>query len=214
MKAASCPVCGHRKGKRPCPAKSSAICSVCCGTKRQVEIDCPPDCTYLTGAHAPGWDGRESDRRRDWMRLAPAVERLGQDEAAIFFYLLAGMVKIANRLRDTDDAQWLEAVTALRKTAETRGSGLVYEHAAEGFRSKELVREMNDVLTPPGQDRPVADERVLQAALRALEDGLTATRRENAGPAAFLETARRMTVKLVTDPGEKREDAQPRILEP
>src|ERR687884_1465190 len=47
-----CPSCGQRKGKRACPALGRPICTVCCGTKRQVEIDCPPTCAYLSAARA------------------------------------------------------------------------------------------------------------------------------------------------------------------
>ena len=60
----SCPLCQRRKGKRACPARGASICSQCCGTKRHVEVACPADCVYLTGAHAPGWEGRAADRER------------------------------------------------------------------------------------------------------------------------------------------------------
>jgi hypothetical protein len=29
-----CPVCGSRKGKRPCPAHGAPVCPLCCGTSR------------------------------------------------------------------------------------------------------------------------------------------------------------------------------------
>src|SRR5262245_36849038 len=44
---ATCPLCSERAGKRYCPAKETQICAVCCGTKREIEIDCPSSCTYL-----------------------------------------------------------------------------------------------------------------------------------------------------------------------
>ena len=44
-----CCHCGHRKGKRSCPALAGAICSRCCGQHRLVEIDCPSDCIHLGG---------------------------------------------------------------------------------------------------------------------------------------------------------------------
>jgi hypothetical protein len=203
MSVAACPLCGQRKGKRHCPAKGTLICSVCCGTKRQVEIQCPLDCTYLTGAHAPSWDGRESDRRLDMIRIAPHIERLGQDEAAVFFYLLAGMVRISSKHQDADDVRWQQAVTALRKTLETKESGLVYEHAAEGFRSQELVREMREVLQPPEAKQPVAPDRTLLAALSALGGALADTIKEGGDPRAFLSTAVRLTARLVEHGGDK-----------
>ena len=42
-----CVYCQERKGKRPCPALSGAICSQCCGTHRIVSIACHSDCVYL-----------------------------------------------------------------------------------------------------------------------------------------------------------------------
>ena len=84
----TCPLCRKRRGKRACPAKGEAICSQCCGTKRRVEIDCPPDCAFLDGAHAGAWDGRETERNRDARRLAPFIERLTEDQGRIFLVAL------------------------------------------------------------------------------------------------------------------------------
>lgn len=42
-----CLSCNNSKGKRDCPALNGMICSVCCGTKRLIEIQCPSDCSYL-----------------------------------------------------------------------------------------------------------------------------------------------------------------------
>jgi len=47
----SCPICQKRKAGRFCPAKAEKICAVCCGTEREVTIDCPADCAYLLSAH-------------------------------------------------------------------------------------------------------------------------------------------------------------------
>jgi hypothetical protein len=45
-----CPICEKRKPGRFCPAKAEKICAVCCGTEREVTIDCPADCGYLVSA--------------------------------------------------------------------------------------------------------------------------------------------------------------------
>ena len=47
----SCPICERRKAERFCPAKGEKICAVCCGTYREVTIDCPVDCPHLIAAH-------------------------------------------------------------------------------------------------------------------------------------------------------------------
>src|SRR2546429_6036822 len=33
------------------PAKGETICAICCGTGREVTIDCAPDCPHLAAAH-------------------------------------------------------------------------------------------------------------------------------------------------------------------
>ena len=45
---AKCVTCGERKGNRLCPGVNGNICSLCCGTKRQKDVECPPSCDYLT----------------------------------------------------------------------------------------------------------------------------------------------------------------------
>ena len=215
MKAV-CPLCGTRKGKRACPGLGGrTICSTCCGTKRRVEVDCPADCTYLSGAHAAAWDGREDERRLDLMRVAPHLQSLSQDEAALFFYLVAGIVRVSARHRDADDARWRQAVAALRRTMETRESGLVYEHKADDFQADALVRDMHEVLEPPeAEGRPVAPPAALRTVLGALADALDAAAREEAGPRAFLDTATRLAARIASEQPRRETTAAPRILEP
>jgi hypothetical protein len=216
VKAAACPLCGTRKGKRACPGLGGrAICSTCCGTKRRIEVDCPADCTYLTGAHASGWDGREDERRLDLMRVAPHLQALSQDEAALFFYLISGIVRVSSKHPDADDARWRLAVAALRRTMETRESGLVYEHKAEDFQADALVRDMRDVLEPrETEGRPVAPPSALRTVFDALAAALDGAAREEAGPRAFLETATRLAARIAAEQPATPPPAAPRLIEP
>jgi hypothetical protein len=116
----SCPVCRQRRGKRACPAKGEPICSQCCGAKRRVEIDCPPDCVFLDGAHAGAWEGRAADRDRDARRVGPFLEGLSEAQGRLVLLSLVGITAIRARRREIDDRLLLEAVRALRKTVETR----------------------------------------------------------------------------------------------
>jgi hypothetical protein len=52
------------------------ICTVCCATKRQVEINCPSDCGYLTSArsHPPAVVQRRQER--DVSFILPIVSEL------------------------------------------------------------------------------------------------------------------------------------------
>jgi hypothetical protein len=209
----SCPLCGKRKGKRACPARGVAICSQCCGGKRLVEIPCPPDCLYLTGAHAPGWEGRAADRERDQRRLGPHVAGLTERQLRLVLISLAGINGIRGRRADLEDAILLDAVGALRKTVETRDRGVLYEHPPGDARAQELVRELAEVFEARDNDGTVhrPSDRDLAAALRGLEGALAATVRENEGPHAFLDTAARLVGRLGGAPATR---PRPLIVEP
>src|SRR5262249_7178472 len=58
---ARCPLCSQRSAKRFCPAKGTSICAVCCGPKREVEIDCPASCTYLQAGRSYDDDRKMMD---------------------------------------------------------------------------------------------------------------------------------------------------------
>lgn len=209
----SCPLCRLRKAKRACPAKGARICAHCCGAKRRVEIDCPSDCVYLEGGHAHGWDGRQTEQKRDLRRVAPQIRNLGEDQARLFFMTLSGVSGIRAR-RELDDRLLGQAVAALRKTVETRARGILYEHPAEDLRAQALLHELRGLFEGRDEDgRSVApDDRDLLPVLSALEACVAATVREGAGPAAFLDTAARLLSRV----GATREPspAQPLILEP
>src|SRR5438094_10345683 len=60
-----CPICHKRKAKRFCPAKGENICSLCCGTEREVTIDCPADCPHLIASRQYDYEHKEID----WSKL-------------------------------------------------------------------------------------------------------------------------------------------------
>src|SRR5438067_13025412 len=57
----TCPICHKRKAKRFCPARGDGICSVCCGTEREVTIDCPSDCAHLIACRQYDYERKEID---------------------------------------------------------------------------------------------------------------------------------------------------------
>jgi hypothetical protein len=210
---ASCPLCRARKAKRACPAKAEAICATCCGAKRRVEIACPDDCVYLTGAHAGAWEGRETERRRDSRRVLLHAQGLSEDQGRLLFLGLMGLLGIRARRPELVDALALQAVSALRRTVETRGKGLIYEHQAEDVRAQVLVHELAGLFEAKDQGgRSIAPpDRDLLPVLAALEAGLQASLGEEAGT-AFLDSAARIVGRAQgpsTSPARK-----PLILEP
>jgi hypothetical protein len=208
-----CPLCRERRGKRHCPAKGEEICAHCCGTKRRVEIDCPEDCVYLAGAHAGAWEGRETERNRDARRVAPHVQRLAEEQGRLFFLALSGIAALRARRRDLDDHLLGQAVSALRKTAETRGRGLIYEHPPEDLRAQGLVHELAQMFEAKDDaGNPVSPaDRDLLPVLVALDESVSAVLAERAGPTVFLDTATRLAGRFGGAPASR---ARPLIVEP
>lgn len=210
---ASCPLCRSRKAKRACPAKGEAICAACCGTKRRVEIACPEDCVYLTGAHAGAWDGRETERRRDSRRVLLHAQGLTDAQGQLLFLTLLGLIGVRGRRRELDDALARQAVAALRKTFETRAKGLLYEHQAEDARAQAIVHELQGLFEAKDEQgvKIAPPDRDVLAALTALDASLEASLREEGG-SAFLDSAARIVGRVQ---GAPREPAtKPLIVEP
>src|SRR5215831_15514772 len=46
----ACAICETRRPRRFCPGVRGDICTVCCGTEREVTVECPLDCEYLQEA--------------------------------------------------------------------------------------------------------------------------------------------------------------------
>jgi hypothetical protein len=196
----SCPLCRERKGKRQCPAKGERICSQCCGSKRLVEIDCPPDCVFLSGAHAAAWEGRETERARDRRRIAHAVQGLTDAPLQLLLVGIVGIDRMRSERRELQDRLVLDAVQALRKTVETRGHGILYDHAAEDLRAQGLLHDLRGLFeAKDAQGRPVSpDDRDLLPALKALEAMIGDCLREG-GSSGFLELASRVAAELQRD---------------
>lgn len=139
----TCPICGTRKAKRYCPAKGEMICAICCGEKREVTIDCPPDCAYLIAAHR--W---EREHRKP---IAPdsvpypdvAIPmHMVQERTAIISGLGIGILAAAAEHREMNDSDVIAAVSALADTFRTLDSGLYYEKAPDAPAAHALYKEL------------------------------------------------------------------------
>ncbi len=158
-----------------------------------MEIACPDDCVWL-GAHAAAWEGRETEQARDVRRLAPHLQGLSEGQARLFFLALVGLTGLRARRPELSDHLLHEAVVALRKTVETRERGILYEHPAEDLRAQGLVYELRALFESKdaGGTAHAPDDRDLRPVLTSLQAALEQCLREQAGPAAFLETAARL----------------------
>jgi len=134
----SCPICEKRKPERFCPAKGEKICAVCCGTGREVTIDCPSDCSYLVAAHRYE-DGHQRSLPADTPLLD---EKIPQDIVYTHQQLMAALAfsiaKFCAIQPAAVDADVLAAIQSLAQTYKTLSSGIIYEKPPEAPLPREL----------------------------------------------------------------------------
>ncbi len=133
-----CPICEKRKPARFCPAKGEKICAICCGTEREVTIDCPPDCSYLVTAHRYE-DGHQRSLPADTPLLD---EKIPQDIVYTHQELMAALAfsiaKFCAVQPGTVDADALTAIQALAQTYKTLSTGIIYEKPPDAPLPREL----------------------------------------------------------------------------
>jgi hypothetical protein len=121
-----CKLCGKRRARRHCPAVQGDICTICCGTEREVSLSCPLECEYLQEAHR-----REKPVPVDEEQISDAdvtvSEEFLRDHEELLLFSMVSLVHAALRIDSATDADALEALDALIKTYRTAESGLLYE---------------------------------------------------------------------------------------
>jgi hypothetical protein len=168
----TCPICQKRPAKRFCPARREDICTVCCATKRLVEIACPEDCRYLEAGqrHPAAVIKRQIDH--DVTLLMATIGRLSEQQLQLFF-LLQSMVLSHEpdglaKLRDSDVA---EATAALATSLETASKGVIFEVASTSVPAEGLRRALKPVVEEITKDGGPRVEREVAAVLRGMERG-------------------------------------------
>jgi hypothetical protein len=188
----SCPLCRERRARRQCPALGQTICTVCCGSKRQVEINCAPDCGYLAAAqaHPPA-----SVRRQQEMDLGFVMamrEGLTATQSDLFLALLSFVAGLqADPLLKIEDDGVAEGAGALAATYETSGRGLIYEHRPPSLVAQRFVTDVKAFLASLVAEADAATSRRVErdtaVVLRHLEGGVRGARAViDDGPATAL----------------------------
>jgi hypothetical protein len=139
----TCPICQKRKAARFCPAKAETICAVCCGTEREVTIDCPSGCAYLLSAHR-----YENDHPRALPADTPLLDvRIAEDtihsQGQFLSAIAFTIAKFCASHPSASDPHVLAALRALAETHKTLAAGIVYEQPPVAL----LERELYDVLS-------------------------------------------------------------------
>jgi hypothetical protein len=209
-----CPSCGQRKARRACPALGASICPVCCGTKRLVDIKCPPDCGYLASAREHPAAVVRRRQERDVAQLLPTIRHLTERQCQFFFLCHAVIARFApsgfTRLVDGDVA---DAAAAVAATLETAARGVIYEHTPQGPPAQALASELKKMVAQMREQGATVFDREAAIVLRAIEQGARGTTVPMEGPTGYLDlVARLLEVTGTVEPAPAAAAASPLIL--
>jgi len=177
-----CPLCGTRKARRGCPAIGQQICAICCGTKRLVQIQCPPDCAWLASAreHPPAITVRQ--QQRDIALLVNFMRDFSERQSQLFFLIntfIAGYQPAELQALIDDDVT--EAMGALASTYETAVRGVIYDHRPASLPADRLSAALRPVLAEAGKNLGTAFERDAAVVLRRVAEAVRDVRATSTG---------------------------------
>lgn len=121
-----CAICQTRRPRRFCPGVGGDICSICCGTEREVTVSCPLDCAYLQEARK-----HEKPAELDPAQLPnqdiQVTEQFISSKEELVVFLGRSVAGAAFATEAAVDFDVREALESLIRTYRTLESGFVYE---------------------------------------------------------------------------------------
>jgi len=153
------------------------ICTVCCGTERELSIDCPLECEFLRQAHE-----HEDTPEVPQDQLPDREVKVDEDFLRQYEWVLvvtgSALIDSYNEHPASTDYDAREAHAALVKTWQTLESGLIYDarptnpYAAAMYDAvKDRIAEIQARLVESGESGYLRDSSVLKLLifLRRLE---------------------------------------------
>jgi hypothetical protein len=141
----TCPICQRRKPARFCPARGETICSICCGTEREVTLDCPHDCIYLIRAREQEEEHRKPSPPAEMpfseIELPTGVLDMNR---ALVAAMATTILALADQMPGLSDADVAAALRPLAEAYRTLSSGLYYEKPPEGGPARELYGKLRE----------------------------------------------------------------------
>jgi len=167
-----CAICGRRRAKRFCIGLNTAICSICCGTEREVSIRCPLECSYLHEAHR-----REAERQDIHPRDFPyqdikVTETFLQDNEPLLILLASSTARSALTGTTVDD-DVRQALDALIRMYRAGQGGIIYDTRPQNPLALTVFRAVEDAL--------------VEVRARLAEEGLHVRDADVLGILAFLQ---------------------------
>lgn len=147
----SCPICHRRKPQRYCPALGDKICAICCGTEREVTLDCPLGCPYLIAAHRYEEETLKTKEPPNQPRESPFADvhipaDLVREHETLAVGACATILKFAAHHPAVSDADILSSLSAVAESARTAAAGLYYEKPPDDSLRRDLYAELANFL--------------------------------------------------------------------
>jgi hypothetical protein len=160
---ATCPLCTTGVAKRYCPAKGTHICSLCCGTKREIEIDCPSSCTYLKASRS-----YEAEKPIVDPDLIAKMHKYDSNFLQRYNHVLSAVNLAVTEERMSSpwlvDRDVIEVYKALATTMRTLSGGIYYESVPDGPVRLSLFRRLKDAIDALMSPDTVGDQPILKAS--------------------------------------------------
>ena len=141
-----CTICEKGKAVRFCPAKGEKICAVCCGTEREVTIDCVGDCAYLLAAHRYEDEHRRTVRADTPLLDVEMPRDIVHTQQKLIAALAFSVAKFCSAQPAATDPDVLAALQALAETHRTMISGIFYEKPPDAPLPRELYGAVGTLL--------------------------------------------------------------------
>jgi hypothetical protein len=122
----ACAICATRRPRRFCPGVRGDICSICCGTGREVTVNCPLDCEYLQDArrHEKPVPLDEAQVPNRDIKITDSFLRANED---LLVFLGRSVATAAFQTPGAVDLDVRDALEGLVRTYRTLQSGVYYE---------------------------------------------------------------------------------------
>jgi hypothetical protein len=139
----ACAICGTRRPRRFCPGVRGDICSVCCGTEREVTVSCPLDCEYLLEARKHDKPVPLSAEQIPNLDIKLPESLIDRNELLLVF-LASRVAKAELETPNAVDSDAREALEALVRTYRTLESGVLYESVPTNPLAANIFRRVQD----------------------------------------------------------------------
>ncbi|MBZ5724897.1 MAG: hypothetical protein LAP87_07855 [Acidobacteriia bacterium] len=136
-----CAICHTRRARRFCPGVRGDICSICCGTEREVTVNCPLDCEFLQAARKQPQARPEGEIPN---RDIQVTENLLQNNQDLLVCLASILTRSALQDSRVVDSDVREALDALIRTYRTLESGIYYESRPDNLPAARLYSAVQD----------------------------------------------------------------------